>query len=88
MSIELISFITLATAEGFFPWTRALLLKRVSQLVFMRSTEFYSSMIQVMEIQGISVDSQVLIDASNTLKVNDFFSTFNRTIRYYESQLF
>ena len=45
-------------------------------------------MIQVMEIQGISVDSQVLIDASNTLKVNDFFSTFNRTIRYYESQLF
>lgn len=29
-------------------------------------------MIQVMEIQGISVDLQVLIDASNTLKVNAF----------------
>lgn len=32
-------------------------------------------MIQVMETQGISVDSQVLIDASNTLKVNAFFSS-------------
>lgn len=29
-------------------------------------------MIQVMETQGISVDSQVLIDGSNTLKVNAF----------------
>ena len=38
----------------------------------MRSTEFYSSIIQVMETQGISVDSQVLINASNTLKVNAF----------------
>lgn len=28
-----------------------------------------------METQGISVDSQVLIDASNTLKVNAFFSS-------------
>ena len=44
-------------------------------LVFIRSTEFYSSIIQVMDTQGISVDSQVLIDASNTLKVNAFFSS-------------
>ena len=28
-----------------------------------------------METQGISVDSQVLIDASNILKVNAFFSS-------------
>ena len=28
-----------------------------------------------MDTQGISVDSQVLIDASNTLKVNAFFSS-------------